>query len=303
MVQENETHYTYLRERAEYITRIVKIEEESFGKTIDTGMVIFNEKMAAHKAEGKTVFSGADAFLLSATYGFPIDLTREIVEENGMTVNNEEFEKFLAEAKAKAKAARNVAGTEGWKSSDVSFKECGSTVFNGYKENVSEGEVLAIAANGEKVDFVGVDTDAVIVLSESSFYAESGGQVGDTGVITVGDNIFTVTNTTKTAEGVILHHGTLTEGDAINVGDKATASIDITRRQAIMRNHTAAHLLQAALREALGTHVEQAGQLVTKTQYVSTSHISQHFQVMKSQKSKTELMKLSFLQWMLILKK
>ncbi len=261
VIKENENAYPGLREKEDYIIKVISMEENSFYKTIDSGLELLNDMIK--KTEGK-VLSGADAFKLQDTYGFPIDLTREIVEENGMTVNNEEFEKFLAEAKAKAKAARNVAGTEGWKSSDVSFKECGSTVFNGYKENVSEGEVLAIAANGEKVDFVGVDTDAVIVLSKSSFYAESGGQVGDTGVITVGDNIFTVTNTTKTAEGVILHHGTLTEGDAINVGDKATASIDITRRQAIMRNHTAAHLLQAALREALGTHVEQAGQLVNE---------------------------------------
>ncbi len=261
VIKENENAYPGLREKQDYIIKVISMEENSFYKTIDSGLELLNDMIK--KTEGK-VLSGADAFKLQDTYGFPIDLTREIVEENGMTVNNEEFEQYLAEAKAKAKAARNVAGTEGWKGSDVSFKECGATVFTGYKETESKGEVLAIAANGEKVDFVGVDTDAVIVLSESSFYAESGGQVGDTGVITVGNNIFTVTNTTKTAEGVILHHGTLTEGDAINVGDKVVATIDATRRQAIMRNHTAAHLLQAALREALGTHVEQAGQLVNE---------------------------------------
>ena len=259
VIKENENAYPVLREKQDYIIKVISNEENSFYKTIDSGLELLNDMIK--KTEG-TVLSGADAFKLQDTYGFPIDLTREIAQENGMTVNDEEFEKLLAEAKALAKASRNVAGTEGWKGSDVSFKECGATLFKGYCANECEAEVLAIAANGEKVDFIGEDTNAVIVLSDSAFYAESGGQVGDTGVITVNGNVFTVTNTTKTAEGVILHHGSLTEGDAIRVGDKAVATIDATRRQAIMRNHTAAHLLQAALREALGTHVEQAGQLV-----------------------------------------
>ena len=261
VIKENENAYPVLREKQDYIIKVISNEENSFYKTIDSGLELLNDMIK--KTEGN-VLSGADAFKLQDTYGFPIDLTREIAQENGMTVNDEEFEKLLAQAKALAKSARNVAGTEGWKGSDVSFKECGATNFTGYSQTSCEGEVLAIAANGEKVDFVGEDTDAVIVLSDSSFYAESGGQVGDTGVITVNGNTFTVTNTTKTAEGVILHHGSLTEGDAIKVGDKVTASIDVTRRQAIMRNHTAAHLLQAALRETLGTHVEQAGQLVNE---------------------------------------
>ena len=261
VIKENENAYPILREKQDYIIKVISNEEESFYKTIDSGLELLEGMIK--KTEG-TVLSGADAFKLQDTYGFPIDLTREIAQENGMTVNDEEFEKLLAEAKALAKASRNVAGTEGWKGSDVSFKECDATAFKGYCVTECEAEVLAIAANGEKVDFVGEDTNAVIVLSDSSFYAESGGQVGDTGVITVNGNVFTVTNTTKTAEGVILHHGSLTEGDAIRVGDKVVASINVTRRQAIMRNHTAAHLLQAALREALGTHVEQAGQLVNE---------------------------------------
>ncbi len=259
VIKENEGAYPVLREKQDYIIKVISMEENSFYKTIDSGLELLNDMIK--NSDGK-VLSGADAFKLQDTFGFPIDLTREICEENGMTVNNEEFEKYLAEAKAKAKAARNVAGTEGWKGSDISFKECGATTFKGYGSTEAEGKVLAIASNGEKVDFAGVDTEAVIVLSESAFYAESGGQVGDTGVITVGDNVFTVTNTTKTAEGTILHHGVLTEGDAINVGDTVKTVVDATRRNAIMRNHTAAHLLQASLREALGTHVEQAGQLV-----------------------------------------
>ncbi len=259
VIKENEGAYPVLREKQDYIIKVISMEENSFYKTIDSGLELLNDMIK--NSDGK-VLSGADAFKLQDTFGFPIDLTREICEENGMTVNNEEFEKYLAEAKAKAKAARNVAGTEGWKGSDISFKECGATTFKGYGSTEAEGKVLAIASNGEKVDFAGIDTEAVIVLSESAFYAESGGQVGDTGIIAIGDNVFSVTNTTKTAEGTILHHGVLTEGDAINVGDTVKTTVDATRRSAIMRNHTAAHLLQAALREALGTHVEQAGQLV-----------------------------------------
>ena len=261
VIKENENAYPGLREKQDYIIKVISNEENSFYKTIDSGLELLNDMIK--KTEG-TVLSGEDAFKLQDTYGFPIDLTREIAQENGMTVNDEEFEKLLAQAKALAKSARNVAGTEGWKGSDVSFKECGATNFKGYCANECDAQVIAIAANGERVDFVGEDTDALIVLSDTSFYAESGGQVGDTGTITVNGNVFTVTNTTKTAEGVILHHGTLTDGDAIRVGDKVTATIDLDRRQAIMRNHTAAHLLQAALREALGTHVEQAGQLVNE---------------------------------------
>ena len=261
VIKENESAYPGLREKQDYIIKVISMEENSFYKTIDSGLELLNDMIK--KTEGK-VLSGADAFKLQDTYGFPIDLTREIAEENGYTVDNEEFEKYLADAKALAKSSRKVAGTEGWKSSDISFKECGATNFTGYGATECEGKVLAIASNGEKVDFIGIDTDAVIVLDNSAFYAESGGQVGDTGVITVNGSTFTVTNTTKTAEGIILHHGTLTDGDAINVGDVVTGTVNKARRQAIMRNHTAAHLLQAALREALGTHVEQAGQLVNE---------------------------------------
>ncbi len=261
VIKENESAYPGLREKQDYIIKVISMEETSFYKNIDSGLELLNDMMK--KTEG-SVLSGADAFKLQDTYGFPIDLTREIAEENGMSVNNEEFEKLLAEAKAMAKAARKVAGAEGWKGDDVSFTDCNATVFTGYKDTSCTAKVVSIAANGEKTDFIGVDTDAILVLDTSCFYAESGGQVGDTGVIKVGESIFTVTNTTKTAEGVILHHGTLTEGDAIKLGDTAQGEIDLSRRQAIMRNHTAAHLLQAALREALGNHVEQAGQLVNE---------------------------------------
>lgn len=261
VIKENESAYPELREKRDYIVKVIAMEENSFLKTIDSGLTLLNDMIS--KTEGK-VLSGADAFKLQDTYGFPIDLTREILEENGMSVNDEEFEALLQKAKDTARASRKVAGTEGWKGSDVSFKECGATEFVGYTETECKGKVLAIASSGEKVDFIGVDTDAVIVLDKTVFYGEGGGQVGDTGVITVNGSTFTVTNTTKSADGIYLHHGTLTDGDAIKVGDCVNCEIDVARRNAIKRNHTAAHLLQAALRETLGTHVEQAGQLVNE---------------------------------------
>ncbi|MBE6749475.1 MAG: alanine--tRNA ligase [Ruminococcaceae bacterium] len=261
VIKENENAYPVLREKQDYITKVIAMEESSFYKTIDSGLELLNEMIK--NTEGN-ILSGADAFKLQDTYGFPIDLTREILEENGMSVNNEEFEALLQNAKKMAKDARKVAGTEGWKGADISFKEIGATKFSGYSELTCEATVKAIAVNGEKVDFIGAEQDGVIVLDATTLYGEGGGQVGDTGIISTNDNTFEVANTTKTAEGVFLHHGTLTEGDTIKVGDKVKVSVAKERREAIMKNHTAAHLLQAALREILGTHVEQAGQLVNE---------------------------------------
>ena len=261
VIKENENAYPVLREKQDYIVKVIAMEENSFYKTIDSGLELLNDMIA--KTEGK-VLSGADAFKLQDTYGFPIDLTREILEENGMSVNDAEFEALLKNAKDTARAARKDAGAEAWKDSSLSFKECGKTEFVGYETTETETKVICLAANGEKIDFIGAEQDAVLVLDKTSFYAESGGQVGDTGVITAGENIFTVSNTSKTPDGTVLHHGRLTAGDALNTGDAVCCKVDEKRRAAIMRNHTCAHLLQAALREKLGTHVEQAGQLVNE---------------------------------------
>ncbi len=261
VIKENENAYPLLEEKKDYITKVIAMEENAFYKTIDSGLSLLNDMIKS--TEGK-VLSGADAFKLQDTYGFPIDLTREILEENGMSVNNEEFEELLKKAKETAKAARKVAGSEGWKGSDISFKECQKTSFLGYENFECEAKVISIAVNGEKVDLIGEEQDGIIVLDATTLYGEGGGQVGDTGIISINNNVFTVSNTTKTAEGVFLHHGALTDGDAVRVGDTVKVSVTGVRREAIMKNHTAAHLLQAALREILGTHVEQAGQLVNE---------------------------------------
>ena len=260
VVAENESHYTYLRERAEYITRIVKIEEESFGKTIDTGMVIFNEKMAAHKAEGKTVFSGADAFLLSATYGFPIDLTAEMVEDEDMTLDMDGFNALREEDKVRAREARKALGDLGWAGIDLG-KEMPETKFVGYTENTCEAKILAVVSEEELQQTIGEGAEAIIVLDQTPMYAEMGGQVADHGVIEAAGAKFEVNNVQKNKGGKYMHYGKVTAG-VLNVGDTVTVSICACRRNAVMRAHSATHLLQTALKRVLGDHVHQAGSLV-----------------------------------------
>ncbi len=260
VVQENETHYAYLRERAEYITRIVKIEEENFAKTIDTGMQIYNAKLAEHKAAGKTVFSGADAFLLSATYGFPLDLTAEMVEDEGMTLDVEEFNHYREEDKLRAREARKALGDLGWAGIDLGLDKT-PTEFVGYHTNSVNARVLAVCVGEEVSGTIAGGEKGIIVLDKTPFYAEMGGQVADQGVILVGESRFEVTNVQKDKGGKYLHHGQMVRG-SMKVDDVVIASIDVERRKAIMRAHSATHLLQKALVSVLGEHVHQAGSLV-----------------------------------------
>lgn len=257
VIQENASAYPNLVEKQDYIKKVIAMEEESFYKTIDSGLGLLNDMMANAK-DG--ILSGEDAFKLQDTFGFPIDLTKEIVAENNMTVDEEKFKSLVEEARMKAKSVKRDGAETDWRNNGVSLKDIAKTEFTGYTENNTNATVLALISDGERKEFV-ESGDAILVLDRTSLYAESGGQVGDTGVITIGESTFEVSNTTKDADGVILHHGTLT-GDAVKVGDAAVTVYDEERRKAIMRNHTSAHLLQAALRKVLGTHVEQAGQLV-----------------------------------------
>ena len=260
VIQENEIHYSYLRERADYIIRIVRIEEESFCKTIDTGMAIYNEKLAAHKAEGKTVFSGADAFLLSATYGFPIDLTVEMVEDEGMSVDMDEFYRQREEDKIRAREARKALGDLAWAGIDLGLDNT-PTEFVGYTENTCKAKVLAVCVGESLSGSIAGGEKGILVLDRTPFYAEMGGQVADHGVILVGDSRFEVTDVQKDKSGKYLHHGKLNTG-TIKVDDLVCACIDVERRKAIMRAHSATHLLQKALTSVLGDHVHQAGSLV-----------------------------------------
>ena len=257
VIKENANAYPNLVEKQDYIKKVIAMEEESFCKTIDSGLGLLNDMMANAK-DG--VLSGEDAFKLQDTFGFPIDLTKEIVSENNMTVDEEKFKELVEEARIKAKSVKRDGADTDWRNNGVSLKDIAKTEFTGYTENNTTATVAAIISDGERKEFI-ESGEAVIVLDKTSFYAESGGQVGDIGVITIGESTFHVTNTTKDADGVVLHHGTLA-GDSVKVGDTAITAYNEENRKAIMRNHTSAHLLQAALRKVLGTHVEQAGQLV-----------------------------------------
>ncbi len=261
VIKENETAYPNLVEKRDFIVKIIKIEEENFNKTIDSGMQLLTNMI--DETNG-TVLSGEDAFKLSDTYGFPIDLTKELLEEKGMTVDEDKFKELVLEQRTRSRDARKDAGAEAWKGSGVVTNGIPATEFLGYTEFENDAEVVALISQGERKEYIENGEEAILALDKTSFYAESGGQVGDTGVITIGDTVFEVVDTKKTHDGVFLHYGSVVEGDGIKLGDKVKAVINKEERLSIMRNHTAAHLLQAALRKVLGTHVEQAGQLVNK---------------------------------------
>ena len=259
VIKENAVAYPNLVEKHDLIVKVIKAEEESFNKTIDTGLNLLENIIA--RSDSK-VLSGADAFKLQDTFGFPIDLTKELLEERGMSVDIDEYDRLYAQSRAAARAARKDAGAQAWKDSNVSFKDVGATEFVGYTDYSCDAEIKAIVTNGERAEFATADSEVVVVLDKTPFYGESGGQAGDTGVIKTDNATLEVTATGKTPDGVVLHIARFIHGDSNALGDKVHAQIDIEKREATRRNHTAAHLLQAALRKHLGSHVEQAGQLV-----------------------------------------
>lgn len=259
VIKENATAYPNLVEKHDLIVKVIKAEEESFNKTIDTGLNLLENIIAQSNSK---VLSGADAFKLQDTFGFPIDLTKELLEERGMSVDIDEYDRLYAQSRAAARAARKDAGAQAWKDSNISFKDVGATEFVGYTDYSCDAEIKAIVTNGERDEFATSDSEVVIVLNKTPFYGESGGQAGDTGVIKTDNATLEVTATGKTPDGVVLHIARFISGDSIALGDKVHAQIDVEKREATRRNHTAAHLLQAALRKHLGSHVEQAGQLV-----------------------------------------
>ena len=258
VINENKSGYRELVEKKQLIEKVITNEEASFNKTIDQGL-----NMLAGLTKDGGVLSGEDAFKLYDTYGFPIDLTIDILAEKGMTVDENRFKELMEEQRNKARNARKASDGESWKSDGISYDNIVATKFVGYTENECNAEIVDIVVDAEHCDVAGEGTKAILVLNTTPFYAESGGQVGDTGIIKTDGFEFAVSDTKKTTGGVFTHFGTVKSG-AVSVGDKVVASIDTDRRNAIRRNHTAAHLLQAGLRSILGTHVEQAGQLVNE---------------------------------------
>ena len=261
VIRENEGQYPDLREKQAYITKVIRVEEENFAKTIDGGMRILHDLLESHKQQGETVFSGDDAFKLYDTYGFPVDLTAEMVEEEGMTVDTAAFQARMEEQRQRARKAREALGDLGWAGVDFG-QEIPETEFVGYSVSSVQAQVLAIVAEEEQRQDIASGVEAIVVLDHTPFYAEMGGQVADHGAITTADGgTFVVRDVQKNKGGKFMHYGVMTAGE-LKVGDTVTASIDTERRAAIARAHSATHLLQAALEKTLGEHCHQAGSLV-----------------------------------------
>ena len=251
--------YPELSARADYIKKVLSIEEERFDATIDAGLSILSNLVRNALAENSSVISGEEVFKLYDTFGFPIDLTREIAEESHLTIDEETFQILMTQQKKRAREARANIG--GWDSSSKSLLEnIPATEFAGYTDPTAEAKILAIMADGELVESVS-EGDCTIILNTTPFYGEGGGQIGDKGTIYADGKLLSVTDTKKT-DGIYLHLCTVVNG-VFSVGDTVTAEIEAMRRAAIKRNHSAAHLLQAALRTVLGEHVEQAGSYVS----------------------------------------
>ena len=259
VIHENECEYPELREKQEYITRVIRTEEESFAKTIDAGMKIFSDLLTEHKAKGESTFSGADAFKLYDTYGFPIDLTIEMCADEGMGVDSEAFKELMQQQRVRAREARKALGDLGW--AGIEFgKSIPDTRFVGYDALACEAKVLAIVSEGGLCDEIAEGGEAIVVLDQTCLYAEMGGQVADHGRIE-GEGRFKVNDVQKNKGGKYMHYGVLESG-TLKVGDSVQVSACAVRRAAISRAHSATHLLHSALREVLGGHVHQAGSLV-----------------------------------------
>ncbi len=262
VIDENKDAYPELEEKRELIKKIIKHEEESFAKTIDKGTELLNQFIEKLTAEGNKVLSGDDAFKLSDTYGFPLDLTKEIVAEKGIEVDEKRFMECMDEQKKMARSDRASKVKTSWSDDNSGDIDASATEFKGYVNFACDADVVAIFADGQSSESIAEGQEGILVLDVTPFYAESGGQVADTGIIKANSGSeFEVYTVKKTENGHYLHFGKVTKGD-FEKGTEVSAEIDKFKRMSTMRNHTSAHLLQMALRQVLGDHVHQAGQLV-----------------------------------------
>ena len=253
--------YPELEEKKDFIFNVIAKEEAQFNKTIDQGLSILADMEADMKAEGTTVLSGENAFKLYDTYGFPVDLTSEILEEKGLTYDKEGFEKAQKEQRAKSEG---TFGTHSYSGTDASVYDALdpelTTEFVGYDNMEAESEVTALTSEEEIVDALSDGEKGTVIVAKTPFYATSGGQEADKGVIRSADGEFVVEDVVKLLGGKFGHVGHVTKG-MIKIGDKVTMEVDRENRALAANNHSATHLLQKALRMVLGTHVEQAGSL------------------------------------------
>ena len=262
VIRESENAYPQLAEKRDYIKRVIKIEEERFSETIDSGLSILEGKIAELEKNGEKLLGGEDAFRLYDTYGFPIDLTVEILEEKGLEADIDGFNAQMQQQKERSREGRKVGEEAAW-SEDIyqTLSKDIKTEFVGYDNKECTATVSVIVKDGELADSVSDGEDAVVILDKTVIYGESGGQIGDRGTLCGSGFKMTVTDSKKLGDGKILHHVTVDEGTA-SVGDSVTVTYDVKKREATARNHSATHLLQKALREVLGSHIEQAGSMV-----------------------------------------
>ena len=276
--------YEELGQNRDYINKVLKIEEEKFGETIETGMNILNQYIADVQKANNSKINGQDAFKLYDTYGFPLELTLEIAEEKNCSVDIEEFENQMEMQRQRARNARAKGSDIGWKdeisSLDLSVK---NTEFIGYEKLEDKAVIADIIIDGKLSDQANQGQEIILIFDKTPFYAESGGQVGDTGIIKNSNVEIQVNNVTKSTNGLFLHHCKISKGE-VKKGDKVELFVDVKNRFATMRNHTATHLLHKALKVVLGDHIQQAGSLVSPDRLRFDFN---HF----AQVSKEELMK------------
>jgi len=251
--------YPELKQRGDFIKKVIQQEEARFDETLSTGLEIIDNVLSKTATKKAKQISGEDAFRLYDTYGFPVELTKEIVEKSGFTVDMTGFEKEMEKQRERARASHKFdidAGGAGLTKLDVE-----GTEFVGYHTLEQPARIVRLISNGKETDTIETGQVAGLVIDTSPFYAEMGGQVGDTGEIVGKDGKFTVIDTVRVQPDVALHQGKVTEG-TLSVEEEVTAVVDIERRMDIARNHTATHLLQSALRQVLGEHIQQRGSLV-----------------------------------------
>ncbi len=259
VIHESGGAYPALIEKQEYIRKVIQVEEERFDATVDAGLSILHDMIEKAKNAGSKELPAADAFKLHDTYGFPIDLTIEILEEQGMSTDRDGFDALIQEQKERSREDRKRMGDLGWASEDLGLDKSLKTEFCGYTELEAEGNVLALVSEGESTDAVRAGSKVTVVLDKTPFYAEMGGQVPDYGTMSHGECEIEITNVQKSGDGRMYLHSGVVKSGVVSRGDTLVCKVDKERRQAICRSHTATHLLQEALREVLGSHVEQAG--------------------------------------------
>lgn len=261
VIDENVRAYPDLESKRDYIKRVIRQEEEAFAKTVEKGSQILDDYISEIKSKsGNMILGGEEAFKLHDTYGFPLDLTKEICAENGITVDEDKFRECMAVQKKTARENRKLGG--GWDDASASVLTQFTTKFVGYTELECSTKILAMVKDGNAVDICEEGDRVTVLLETTPFYAESGGQVGDKGIIESNGNVMDVLDTQKLTGGQFVCHCEVMSG-GFTTGETVTAKVDKKLRAATARNHTAAHLLQAAMRNILGEHVHQAGQLVS----------------------------------------